>query len=714
MQWSVDRNAGFSRAHPQRLYLPLVVDHEYHHGAVHVEAQEANPHSLLWFMRRLLALRRRHPAFGRGDLEFVDAANERVLAFVRRHEREQILVVANLSRFAQPLELDLRSYRDLTPVEIFGRTAFRPIGDAPYPLTLAPHAFYWFSLEPPPLNPTSDADDTADAPLPLVRVDGPWDDVLRGPARAELEEFLPGFLARQSWFLGADRQVMEATIRDALLVPSETTRSYLALVDVTYAHADPEHYVLPLAFAPRDDRGGAESSPPNPIARLRAADDGEPVEGVLYDALADIRFGADLLAASAPGVHGRFKGMSGLAVIQRNRRQQRNRPAATASARAVTVVQARSTVISDGHLILKLFRRVEPGPHPEWETGRTLTDCGYAHASPIIGNLDYRPASGSPMALAVLSEAAAGSTDGWHFTIDHLTRFFESDSVADPAPALPAPPTTATLLELAAQRRPPSLGDAIAGFCDWAEMLGERTAELHSALEMQTADPAFVPEPFSYFARRARYQSLRALAGRAFRNLRRRLPSLPRSTQTLAKDLLASEQAIFDHFRRLVAQPITASVIRVHGDFRLEQILVEGDEVMIIDFEGDPTRPLAERRLKRVPMRDVAGMIQSFANAVETVAQARSSKSEAWARVWLPWISAAYLRGYLRARDHRADGQTSAAQTALLIDIELLALALEDLEATAMCAAPEELAHRLRRILLLIELSSAGANTADS
>jgi trehalose synthase-fused probable maltokinase len=313
----------------------------------------------------------------------------------------------------------------------------------------------------------------------------------------------------------------------------------------------------------------------------------------------------------------------------------------------------------------------------------------------------------------VVSEAAATSIDGWHFTIDHLTRFFERAAAADRVPTLPASPATAALLDLAMEHPPPPVRDAIGDFLDWAETLGERTAELHAALKAQTADSAFAAEPFSYFARRARYQSLRALTGHAFRALRGRLPALPADERTLAEDLFAAEQAILQRFRALVTEPITASIIRVHGDFRLEQVLVSDDTLVIIDFEGDPARPLAERRLKRVPMRDVAGMLRSFAHAVEMARPARPPEAEAWGRVWFAWVAAAYLRGYSRVRAGDADWRASAEQIVLLIDIELLALALEELEATAARAAPEDLAYRLRRVLRLLEPVPSNVGSAD-
>jgi maltose alpha-D-glucosyltransferase/alpha-amylase len=146
MQWSGDRNAGFSRANPQRLYLPVIIDPEYHYEAINVETQQNNPHSLLWWMKRAIAQRREFPAFGRGSMELLYPDNRRVLAFVRSWKDEHVLVVANLSRFAQSTEIDLSRFQGLLPVEMFGRADFPPITDRPWQVAMGAHAFYWFRL----------------------------------------------------------------------------------------------------------------------------------------------------------------------------------------------------------------------------------------------------------------------------------------------------------------------------------------------------------------------------------------------------------------------------------------------------------------------------------------------------------------------------------------------------------------------------------------
>ncbi len=256
MQWSTDRNAGFSRANPQKLYLPIIIDPEYHYEVINVEAQQNNPHSLLWWMRRLIALRKRFKAFGRGSIEFLRPENHKIIAFLRKYDSERILVVANLSRFVQHVTLDLSAYKGCVPVELFGRIAFPPVSETPYFLTFGPHSFYWFSLESGPSEVKSaDIQSRSNEPT-LVTVPDRWDDVLRDDrSREGLEQVLPEFLARSRWFGGKARAIKRTEILNSFDLPQATTSFYLTLVQVVYMDGDAEIYLIPLAFS-KGERAG--------------------------------------------------------------------------------------------------------------------------------------------------------------------------------------------------------------------------------------------------------------------------------------------------------------------------------------------------------------------------------------------------------------------------------------------------------------------------
>ncbi|MGH9303538.1 MAG: maltose alpha-D-glucosyltransferase, partial [Acidimicrobiales bacterium] len=278
MQWTPDRNAGFSRANPQRLYLPVVSDPGYEPQAVNVESQSQNPSSLLWWTRRLAAIRNRYRAFGRGDMQLLRPDNRKVIAFLRSYESERILVVVNLSRHAQAAKLELVEYRNAVPVELLGETDFPPVGDLPYLFTLAPHGFYWFALE---------SHVPEDGSLRALSVGGSWQSLFAGAARRRFEEVLPAYIAHRRWFRDKARRVKRVKILDAVAVPGESGDARLVIVEVELDSGAPESYVLPLAFALD---GRAEDMrrfhPEAILAELRAGG----VGGVVYDASFDPGF----------------------------------------------------------------------------------------------------------------------------------------------------------------------------------------------------------------------------------------------------------------------------------------------------------------------------------------------------------------------------------------------------------------------------------------
>ena len=599
MQWSDDRNAGFSGAHPQRLYLPLIVDHEFHHEAVHVEAQQQNPHSLLNWMRRLLALRRRHPAFGLGDLEILHPTNHAVLAFVRRYGDEHLLVVANLSRFVQNVELDLHPYQDLVPVELFGRTPFWPIGDQPYPLTLGPHSFYWFSLEPD----RSSLLAATEAGAPDLVVDDSWEDLF-GHAIGTLEAILPDHLQSSPWFAGTGRRVLAARIVEAVAVPDETTHSYATFVQVNYADGEPETYLLPLTFVAHDFAQDWDGPADALIAWVRQADE-EPAAGALVDATYTSHFPSALLNSIVRGHH--LRGTAGEVVATRTPALRRVGGPAPAELPPVIaeIEQNHTSIVYGDQLVLKLFRRLEAGIHPEVEIGRVLSERRFLHAAPLVGTLEYRPRPGEPTTLAVLHGFVPNQGDAWQHALVAVNDYSQRAlAVATPVPGPPTPDAR-TLLDLAGRDPEPSIEEVVGSFLGLAQLLGRRTAELHGALAANDPDSSFAAEPLTPTTQRSLYQAMRGLTGRVFRALRREENTLPEPLRSEATELLEREAELLARFHRLVERRILAATIRCHGDYHLGQVLVAGDDVVIIDFEGEPNYPLAERRLKRPPLRDV-------------------------------------------------------------------------------------------------------------
>ena len=662
MQWSADRNAGFSRANRQRLYLPVITDPEYHYETVNVEAQQSNPHSMYSWTKRLIALRKRHRAFGRGSLELLRPENRKILAYVRRYESEQILCIANLSRFLQAVELDLSKWKGLVPVELFSSNEMPMIGDNPYFLTLGPHAFYWFAMQPRAApNILSDGAQAATV-LPEVRVVGGWEAALVGGSKERLENVLLGYIPLRRWFAGKARRMKSATISDVISVPGTEGNSYLTSVVIGYAEGDPDTYMLPLAYAnPAEAPHILERWPLSAIAwvrnqspsgtsgRLPTSGDGE-TRGLLYDALGPPNFAEAILGAIAR--RRRAAGGLGTLVGSTSRAFARLRGPETVRLEAQLSVaeQSNNSIIFGERLMLKVFRRLEEGVNPELEVGRFLTEkTNFSQIAPLAGSLEYRRAAGEPVSIAILQGYVPNQGDAWQYTLNTLAHFFTSPELIGVVPPLPP----RSLVE-ASRKEPPEIATkAIGGYLDSARQLGRRTAELHAALSSDPTDPAFAPERISPLDQRSIYQSLSGVSMRATDLLRTQLGKLPPDTREEGRNVLDLESRIAYILKSFLARRLSTLRIRVHGDYHLGQVLYTGHDFVIIDFEGEPTRTLYERRLKRLAMRDVAGMLRSFSYASQAALRSQQStptqlpELQAWARFWSDSVSGVFLKSYL-------------------------------------------------------------------
>jgi len=667
MQWSGDRNAGFSRANPQRLFLPVIIDPEYHFEAINVETQQANPSSLLWWMKRLIGLRKRFQAFGRGELNFLYPDNRKVLAFTRQYEDETILVIANLSRFTQAVEIDLSQFSGTIPIELMGRNAFPPIGERPYFFTLGPHSFHWFALEPErPATAQRHAPGVArdGAGLPVLRVDGEWTALMSGRGRSRVEALLPDHIAAQRWFRSKARTIRSIDLEDVARVEVDELGSvYVCMAVVDYVDEDAEHYLLPLGFVTGERAARLlELRPGAALARLETGSG----EGVLIDALAEPHFAERLLALIAGNE--KLSGSGGDLVGRRERSfdaildDARERagederidldgegeePWRGLRATVSRLEQSNTSVSFGATLILKLYRRVEPGINADVEIGEYLTRQGFDHAPRVAGTLSLRRGRSSQLVLGMLQEFVPNEGDAWQYTLDRLGDYFERNLAE--APELPEErPTVKRLLSLASDPADDEVRERVGTYIDDAELLGRRTGEMHRALAEGDGD--FAPEAFSTLYQRSLYQSLRNLTANVFELARTRVSERP-----ALEDVLGMRDQLLGRFRSLVGGKLSAQRTRVHGDYHLGQVLYTGRDFVITDFEGEPARPASERRLRRSPLRDVAGMLRSFHYAAySALARQREqglgggeASADAMADFWYTHVAAAFLRGYL-------------------------------------------------------------------
>ncbi|WP_222615342.1 maltose alpha-D-glucosyltransferase [Persicimonas caeni] len=650
MQWSGDRNAGFSRANPQQLYLPAIIDPEYHYEAVNVEVQQSNPSSLLWWTKRLLSLRKRYKAFARGETRFLRPENRKVLVLLREFEDERMLVVANLSRFSQYAELDLSEFEGMVPVELFGRTLFPPIGDLPYFLTLGPNAVYWFSLEKHDEAKQGWAIEEAAEPVKMTMSDARGlDDLLEGRARERVEGALADFLRRQRWFQSKGAYIRDVNFREFIPVALEERTVYLSLIDVETIQHQADTYVVPLALATGDGANDAVQRGYPIVARIRFDQLGE--EGVLYDAIADREFTRALFESmrgqqSQAGRAGRMSASTTSVFGELSEQDDE-----TLEPRIIQSEQTNTSVVYGNRFIFKLFRKLEPGENLDAEIGRFLTEQNFEHAPRLAGLVDYRPQTEPPMTLGILQEFIDNEGDAWDYTLDELDRFYER--VLTRAHPESQQPEGAESLSDA---RGEELDELIGSYIDAARLLGRRTAEMHRALASGPREADFAPESFSKLYQRSLYQSMRNLTGRVFDDLGRNIALVPEGLREQAERVIEKRDTFHRPFYGLIDSRVDAVRIRTHGDYHLGQVLYTGKDFVITDFEGEPARPMSERRIKRSGLKDVAGMIRSFHYAAyfalsdhthQDLASVREAPMEDWAESWFDRVRTAYVDSYL-------------------------------------------------------------------
>ncbi len=648
MQWSADRNAGFSRANPQRLFLPVIIDPEYHYETVNVEAQVQNQHSLLWWTKRLIALRKRYKAFGRGTMEFLQPDNRKVLSFIRRFEDERILVIANLSRFAQGVSIDLSEFKGMVPIEMFGRVELPAISGEPYFFTLGPHSFFWLSIEPQKVSLTRPQWLTGESEVPLRVIEGNWQELFEARENSltdQLQEYVTG----QRWFAGKGRRVRSVAVEEVLPIRDNGRSYFLNFLNVQYSEGSPETYILPLTYASGEaSLQRARQSPRSVFLRVRSSKTGE--EGIIFDAMYDEDFANVMLRSIERRQH--TKTSSGELVGSRTFAFRQIGIEHPVRAEVLRAEQSNTSVNYGDRMLLKLFRKLEPGVNPDYEIGRYLTEHGFRHAPRVAGAIEYYRGRSEPVTLAVLHEFIKKESDAWEYMLDSLRDFFDRTMTMGDAPEVPAP-TAHNLLQLTEEEPPEVVMEAIGSFLEGARLLGERTAQMHAALGAD-AGPAFAPEPFTPHYQRGLYQSLRNLTTNSFQMLARYV----RETESVipeAARVLLLEDAVLSHFRQLLSRNLTSARIRTHGDYHLGQVLHIGNDFMITDFEGEPSRTITERRIKRSPLRDVAGMLRSFSYAVHTALREERASGmsdpedsvQAWSRVWEAWVSSVFLKAYL-------------------------------------------------------------------
>jgi maltose alpha-D-glucosyltransferase/alpha-amylase len=736
MQWTSDRNAGFSKAVPARLYAPVIMDPIWGYEAINVEAQLADQSSLLHWTRNMIALRKLFKVFGRGTQEFLAPNNRKILAYIRHYDpdspsvaqtspasaanspsTETVLCVANLSRFAQPVSLDLSRFAGMIPVEMLGYVAFPPIDKTPYAMTLSPYSFLWLELQPAPEVPEAPVVKAEETALNLVT--SSWQDLLAGPGLSLVQELLPAYLIRQRWFGAKARTISSVQILDWVELPA--IPAALVFLEIAYADGEPDTYQLPLALTTGDEADAVRSSAAASILASLTTAQGP---AILHDATAREDFRQALLTlietetqltSLAPEMRGVI--LSGVRSAQSKDPEETSPATPTTNlsaaesttptiaghkssafdaargtgslpARTGAAEQSNTSILYDQKLILKLFRRLQPGENPDTEIGRFLTEVAhFPRIAPFLGEIRGSRDGAEHTTIAMLQGLVENEGDGWEHTLEELARYFEAVATCAPPKDVGAAPTFLT--DPATSNIPTDAQEHAGLYLESAALLGRRTAEMHLALATPTDDAAFASEPFSN-------DDLSADVARIDSQIARTLDTLKHSFNTLPDELTTESAALIlsrrrDLLRRshaiMDSAPEDAGLrIRIHGDYHLGQVLRARSDYVILDFEGEPARSLAERRAKQSPLRDVAGMLRSFSyatySALDTYTQRHpgTAKSlEHWAQLWQNAASTEFLAAWRTtvASNPRLAPQPQQAQN--LLNAYLLEKALYEL-----------------------------------
>lgn len=684
MQWSIDRNAGFSRADFAKLYSAPIMDPVDGYQAVNVESQQRDPSSLLNWTKQMIALRKRFSVFGRGSMKFLHPRNRKILAYVRRNEDSVIIVVANLSRFAQPVELDLSEFRGAVPVELIGGAEFPTISDLPYFLALGPHAFYWFRLR------RTDADDRStirdlypDSTVLQIEADG---DALFDRKNLKLLErdLLPAYVRQQSWFIGRDELVVRGTrIVDWVRWLHCSTRNYLTIVDVEFSEGRSETYFVPLAITMFPQADTIRQSSPNSIVATVSVGQSE---ALLHDAMIDDEFCTSVWKAIAGSdnlttLHGQIRTVS--AMMDADSKPKDDQP--------ITVRRTENTYTNccvqlGQKLMLKMYRRIEEGKTPDWEIGEFLSARGLFHRIPrTAGGIEYVKKGSQPTTLALLQNYIPHQRNAWDYTVESVQGYLERVLTVGQEIDLSQLTLESCLKSVSNEMQLP-VNETFGSYLQSAELLGERMGELHRALAADTNVADFSPEPLTTEDLTRWSRESLGLTQDVWANMDRSRGRLGESVLEQVYELFSQRSRVLRVFNEVTKLKTDATKIRIHGDCQLNEVLWSENDFVFLDFEGEPARSMSERRAKQSPLKDVAVMLRSFEYAAFeglfkfTVHRPEDlERLEPWVHFWKDCVGTTFLRAYCESADSASFMPKEREQLHALLKYFLLDRALYEL-----------------------------------
>ncbi|MCB9287823.1 MAG: maltose alpha-D-glucosyltransferase [Lewinellaceae bacterium] len=705
MQWNSDRNAGFSPANPQKLFLPVIQDPLYRYEAVNVELQNRNSTSLLWWMKNTIAIRKRLKAFSHGKIEFLDSLNSKVLSFVRSFEGESILVVANLSKYSQAVELNLNRFKGIRPIEIFSQNKFFEVEEDPYHFTLGPYGYHWFLMEK-----TEDAEDTPkERAIADLEADVEWPEFFDNytTKRRFEKKILPAYMRSCRWFGGKSKKIVSINISHFPGIEVDGVTAYFLNVVVRYTDGLPETYFLPVTIVTNAEQmvRFLKNEAQSVISYIKTPSR----EGIVIDAIYEEKFRNELFWSIKNNTRVNVAG--GQLVFESGKiLDELDVEKEDIVSEVLKAEQSNTSVIYNSQFFFKIYRKLDIDINPDLELVRFLSEKTEFENSPRYGGgIQFENTSEKAYTiLGLLQNKIPNQGEAWTMMLEALNRYYEKVLTKverdKPAPAL------ARKRPLYFKNTPERLQKLIGSMtAERAVLLGQRTAEMHIALASNTTDPDFAPDRFTQHYQRSIYSQHRRLASETLKGLKRRMKSLPAHIAEEAQIILDIKDDILDCFAEIYGHKIEADKIRVHGDYHLGQVLYNGRDFFIIDFEGEPMHSISERRLKRTPFKDVAGMIRSFHYAAygqlvlnQNYRTEDMPMLETWANQWFHYVSQYFLSAYLETAEGQSFIPEDERAVQLLLRTYILEKAIYEV-GYEMNARPEWLRIPIRGVLYAME-----------
>ncbi len=634
MQWSSDRNAGFSTAEPQRLFLPVIYNHDYHYESINVDNHEQNPTSLLWWMRRIIAKRKDYKAFSRGDIQFIDSNNSKILAFTRSYKDEIILIIVNLSRYSQLAELNLSKFAGYVPVEVFGRNKFPTIESDPYIFPLQFKNYFWFELKkqeeeerPNYLSP--------DSRLTLTSKE--WNQ-MSVSAQNALKEIMFGYVQKSRWFRGKAKKIKSIQVKDSIPLSTGKLNSFILFIEIVYIEGRNEQYVIPLSLNTGEDVSEKKYKHPEALVAFVEIDghNGLLIDGSYDQHVRDLLLKLIFQKGKLRHKKGAIAGIPG-----KNFSKKISKGELPLPSRVLLAEQSNTSILYNNRFFFKLYRSPEEGNNPELEIIRTLTEnTGFRNFPLFAGAIEYQSDIAENTGLGILVDYIPNEGNAWEYTQSAIDHYF--DRIIEEKEVLLAANYGSNVAETAGREKMKELLGSF--FTEMVTLLGKRTAEMHLALASVKNKKEFTQEPFSLLYQKSLYQSFRTLIKRTISQMKSSNKRLKEDQVILMDEIIKKENLLLSTIKStLERKKIHTSKIRVHGDYHLGQVLFTGKDFVIIDFEGEPTRSMTARKLKHCPFKDVAGMLRSFHYSIYMGKVANESKMPESTEFFKPWLEAWYV-----------------------------------------------------------------------